>query len=153
VAAVRPLVSSPESEPPGAGLQRSVSWIGGFVRPGRRTGSGPPSVVEAEAWLSLPTPGSQLGPERVHAWRNITGWGISSTGGVIPPPSPHLGGSNGNGLGLKPDSTKSGTATFSRRNLQGSQYRRSKLCRIRPWSVDWFRISRDGRRGEHSSSH
>jgi hypothetical protein len=45
------------------------------------------------------------------------GGGISSTGGVIPPPSPRLGGGSGldgNGPGqggLKPDSTNSGTAT------------------------------------------
>jgi len=38
-----PLVSPPETETPGGGLQRSSSWVGGFVRPGSRSGNKPGS--------------------------------------------------------------------------------------------------------------
>ena len=38
-----PLVSPPEAEAPGGGLQRSTSWVGGFVRPGSRSGNRPGS--------------------------------------------------------------------------------------------------------------
>ena len=38
-----PLVSPPDAEMPGEGLQRSTSWIGGFVRPGSRGGNRPGS--------------------------------------------------------------------------------------------------------------
>jgi hypothetical protein len=38
-----PLVSPPETEAPGGGLQRSTSWVGGFVRPGSRGGNRPGS--------------------------------------------------------------------------------------------------------------
>ena len=38
-----PLVSPPEAQAPGGGLQRSNSWVGGFVRPASRGGNRPGS--------------------------------------------------------------------------------------------------------------
>ena len=38
-----PLVSPPEAQDPGGGLQRSNSWVGGFIRPGSRGGNRPGS--------------------------------------------------------------------------------------------------------------
>jgi hypothetical protein len=38
-----PLVSPPEAQAPGGGLQRSNSWVGGFARPGSRGGNRPGS--------------------------------------------------------------------------------------------------------------